>query len=261
MHLSAPALRTIRAGQRFIAVMRRDLDRLTSNAAVAAKAGYNVRFDAELIAAGETVIAIVREMLRGIVREERRLFALERAEFNPDQPRVPAGNPGGGEWTSGDWGGGTPRATPISDRIRKPINLLDEQAKGGHGYSKHVGKSEAELIKTLDDNYYRFFGVTVDQAAEGSFADLLQANDFVNRTLDANEGIVDLVSEGQITREAWIARRFGYQTGYEAYRQDADSDPYIRPTYNVGIFIVHDSSTANGFRVITAYPFNDRPDE
>jgi hypothetical protein len=30
-----------------------------------------------------------------------------KASYNPDEPRVPAGNPGGGQWTSGGEGGGT----------------------------------------------------------------------------------------------------------------------------------------------------------
>jgi hypothetical protein len=114
--LSAPARKTLRAGKRFIAVMQRDLDRLTLNASATAEAGYDIRIDAELIAAGETVIATVHSILRGIIREERRLCALERAEFNPDQPRIPSGNLGGGEWTSGDWSGGTPRAIPAMAR-------------------------------------------------------------------------------------------------------------------------------------------------
>ncbi len=35
-----------------------------------------------------------------------RYRALRAKEFNPDQPRVPAGSPEGGQWTSGEAGGG-----------------------------------------------------------------------------------------------------------------------------------------------------------
>jgi hypothetical protein len=227
--LSPPARRTLRTGKRFIAVMHRDIGWLKAESDRCETRGYDAGKERSLITSAEAVIASVCEMMRAVVNEDRRIAALELALFHPDQPRVPAGNPGGGEWTSGDWGGGTPHVESVSDKIRTPINLQEEHEKGGHGYPKHVGKSEAELIKTLDDHYYRFLGFTVSKAAEGSFSDILQANDFVNRTLEANQGIVDLVSGGEITGNAWIARRFGYKTGYEAYRPDADSNAYIRP--------------------------------
>jgi hypothetical protein len=41
------------------------------------------------------------------------LAALRKAGFNPDEPRLPAGEPGGGEWTTGD-GAGTADASPMS---------------------------------------------------------------------------------------------------------------------------------------------------
>jgi hypothetical protein len=51
--------------------------------------------------------------------ELRRLrLALALKRFNPSQPRVPAGNPDGGQWTDGG-GGGSPRATLVSGRPRR----------------------------------------------------------------------------------------------------------------------------------------------
>ncbi len=48
----------------------------------------------------------------------RLLEALERSRWNPDQPRIPAGETGGGRWTDGNgsWTGGD--RPPRSDRIR-----------------------------------------------------------------------------------------------------------------------------------------------
>ncbi|SEL99783.1 hypothetical protein SAMN04515666_106398 [Bosea lupini] len=46
---------------------------------------------------------------RGLVslKAQTRLLRHELArKYNPDQPRVPAGNTGGGQWTSGGGGGG-----------------------------------------------------------------------------------------------------------------------------------------------------------
>jgi hypothetical protein len=54
--------------------------------------------------------------LKSFIAAERFLRALDRAKaalaleerrHNPDQPRVPAGQSGGGQWTSGGGGGGT----------------------------------------------------------------------------------------------------------------------------------------------------------
>lgn len=47
-------------------------------------------------------------------------IALRHSHFNPNQPRVPAGNPDGGQWTTADGGGGNDArvmsdATPDSD--------------------------------------------------------------------------------------------------------------------------------------------------
>lgn len=50
------------------------------------------------------------------------MMALQRAtKFNPDQPRVPAGNPDGGQWTSGGGGEGINDSRVISDET--PDNL------------------------------------------------------------------------------------------------------------------------------------------
>jgi hypothetical protein len=52
--------------------------------------------------------------------EVRRLrIALLLRRFNPSQPRVPAGNPDGGQWTSEGGGGGEPRAEQVSLRPRR----------------------------------------------------------------------------------------------------------------------------------------------
>lgn len=94
--------------------------------------------------------------------------------------------------------------------------------------------------------------------AQGSFASLESANDFVNRVLESDAATVDLVASGALG-DAWLERRFGYPTGQEAFRPSADAEPYMRRTYNVGIFIEHDTRSPRGYTVITAYPLNERP--
>jgi hypothetical protein len=47
-------------------------------------------------------------------------------KYNPDQPRVSAGNPDGGQWTSGGWGtdsSGSPTASSTADPNGQPFEL------------------------------------------------------------------------------------------------------------------------------------------
>lgn len=78
--------------------------------------------------------------------------ALQR-KFNPDQPRVPAGNPDGGQWTDGGGGINDPRvlsdATPDGIRPyeqyaqnldKRPVDLREEEARGGHALRSMLAK-------------------------------------------------------------------------------------------------------------------------
>jgi hypothetical protein len=47
--------------------------------------------------------------------EAKHRTAWHRSHFNPNQPRVPAGNPDGGQWTSAGGGGGTSDPRVVSD--------------------------------------------------------------------------------------------------------------------------------------------------
>ncbi|GAB1716639.1 MAG: hypothetical protein NTAFB05_16810 [Nitrobacter sp.] len=196
--------------------------------------------------------------------------ALQR-KFNPDQPRVPAGNPDGGQWTDGGGGINDPRvlsdATPDGIRPyeqyaqnlpdKRPVDLREEEARGGHALRKHVGKTDEELLASTtidrgDSGIYRYA-----RKADGSFDSVESANDFVNRTLEQNRDQVEAVASGQ-SADSFVTYRFGYKTGREAFRGDIDEVPYRRDTYGVGVSIVHDPRAARGFSVITAYPRNER---
>lgn len=53
--------------------------------------------------------------------------ACRKAGFDPDQPRVPAGNPGGGQWTSGGADGGSDTGGGINDpRILSDVTRDNE---------------------------------------------------------------------------------------------------------------------------------------
>ncbi|MGN6311124.1 MAG: hypothetical protein ACTHNN_16415 [Xanthobacteraceae bacterium] len=78
--------------------------------------------------------------------------ALDR-KFNPNQPRVPAGNHDGGQWTDGGGSAGGPDGWQWPDgdgsagielvQYRSeglPVDLLEERDLGGHTIERHVGR-------------------------------------------------------------------------------------------------------------------------
>lgn len=99
--------------------------------------------------------------------------------------------------------------------------------------------------------------ITVARRAQGSFLSIEDANNFVNRVLEDNHAAVMDVAPGRL-QEAEFIKRFGYVTGKEAYRPDPNSEPFIRPTYEVFVHIETDSRSRNGFRVFRAFPMNRR---
>ncbi len=197
--------------------------------------------------------------------------ALQR-KFNPDQPRVPAGNPDGGQWTDGGGGGGginDPRVLSDADPEgirpyeqyaqnldKRPVDLREEEARGGHALRKHVGKTDEELLASTTVDRGQTVTYRYARKINGSFASMESANDFVNRTLEQNRDRVEAVATGRSAKD-FITYRFGYKTGREAFRGDIDAVPYLRDTYGVGVSIVHDPRAARGFSVITAYPRNE----
>ncbi|HEX5422781.1 MAG TPA: hypothetical protein VFW94_04480 [Candidatus Acidoferrales bacterium] len=58
------------------------------------------------------------------------LGALER-KYSPDQPRIPAGNPDGGQWTTGDAGSGVSIALPMGRLVANEIGAGESGAEEG----------------------------------------------------------------------------------------------------------------------------------
>jgi hypothetical protein len=173
-----------------------------------------------------------------------------KAGFDPDQPRDDHGR-----WTDA---GGEARLAQAEGAQRYSVVLSEEEARGGHAIRVHVGKSDEELLATLRAMRVDTPLITVAKDAQGAFASLDSANDFVNRVLEFHTSTIDLVATGALD-EAWLSLRFGYQTGREAFRPDAYAEPYIRNTYSVGVFIEHAPRSERGYTVITAHPLNERP--
>jgi hypothetical protein len=181
--------------------------------------------------------------------------------FDPNQPRILIGLPGAGRWTHIGAAG-----SPPADRVhiaenRDPsfytVDLEDEDRfRGGHGYRRHVSRSDASLIAELiaGDKSTRF-----DPRA-GTFLSAGDANFYATQVLRAHPEVVEAIVAGGPPKT--IIQRFGYQTGKEAYRDNETSPILIRPTYAVAVIIAHDDRrNGRGYRIITAFPMNDLPDE
>jgi len=182
---------------------------------------------------------------------------LERA-YSELQPRVPAGQPAGGQWTGP--GGATLVPAVLDGPQQYHVYLPDEEVDGGHTIRRHVlglGQDD-ELIQRVIDGSWRTAAGVFGPYSEGAFYSVESANDFINRALEANTATVDAVASSGLP-EATINLRFGYVTGREAHT-NSEEDPYIRPTYSVRVVIRHDTRSPRGYRVFTAFPINLKPD-
>jgi hypothetical protein len=218
---------------------------------------------------------------------------LEEAKYSPSQPRVPAGNPRGGQWTdrSGGQGQGQSQgvslAQPMGDvdigdvsgssevgdlfQITpaapgaggvqvavdgRPVDLLSEEQGDGHAIEDHVRKSDQWLLNDVRSRATSAInkGDTFDDFRSGSFTSLEAANKLVNATIAANQGKVDRVVIDRIPKET-LDHDFDTPTGREAYMRNERSQAVIRDTYSVRVVIVRDSSE-KGYRVLTAFPRN-----
>ena len=194
--------------------------------------------------------------------------------YSPDQPRVPAGSAEGGQWTSGG-GGGSSGAGLIGnvailaenptrflessiETIQQTdfaVDLLDEEAQGGHAIARHVARSIEELIRRADRNRIGVGNIGIYEDRIGSFKSLILANSFVNRVLSQSSSLISEVINGK-RRRAVLESWFDQPTGYESHRSSFRAKVIIRDTHGVRVIIEHAPRLHKGFRIITAFPVN-----
>src|SRR5438128_901558 len=130
--------------------------------------------------------------LRWLVKSLRTDLLLRdlRHKYSPDQPRVPAGNSDGGQWTSGASAVGNaavadgqvlsdagpdpiePGAQYAQNEPRgRPIDLLEEQRLGGHAIEGHVGKSQQFLLNRARED-------ALSAERKGDFVDGIRVGSF-----------------------------------------------------------------------------------
>lgn len=213
--------------------------------------------------AHEIVVTRSRWLLAALRVEAKLLrLGLVLHAYNPGQLRVPAGRPDGGRWTREDGAEGFTTDDDArlilvgsEDDQRYKVDLGAEEGRGGHTLGRHIGKSDDELFERVRKSQWRTLFSNGGEKRDGSFESIDSANSLVNATIDENKSEVDLVASGS-DNKAFIKKQFGYKTGREAYSND-EGVVYVRDTYSVGVFLIHDPNSARGFRVRTAYPRSD----
>jgi len=119
-------------------------------------------------------------------------------------------------------------------------------------------KTDEELIARIRRSQYRGFIYTFGMDRNGSFDSIESARDLISQTLRASSEAAQRVAAGE-EKSLFLTYRFGFRTGKEAYLDVETSRITIRPTYDVGVEIVHDVSRSSGYRVVSAYPRNYNP--
>ena len=197
---------------------------------------------------------------RVVLAAEKVARLLRKAGFNADQPRDDRRrwtDTGAGDGESG--GKDDPELILVGGAdggAGRPVDLLDEEAAGGHTVKQHVGKSEQHLLARIRGEQGQFGIFTVSRRRVGSFTSIEAATKLVNSTLAENAETVAAVAGGR-RAGAFVTSVSNAPTGIEAYARTPRSEPYVRNTSGVGVLIAHDPRSRNGFRVITAYPRND----
>jgi Bacterial CdiA-CT RNAse A domain len=174
-----------------------------------------------------------------------------KAGFNPGQPRVPSGS----GRPSGQWGDGGGDSADLQLASGRPTSLLDEEARGGHTIKRHVGKSDIHLLDRVRTEKIRAGIFTIGLKRAGTFPSVEAAEKLVNLSISRNQDAVDRILSGTSQQE-YIEEMFPSPTGREAYRKSDQSQPYMRDTYGVALWLGRDPSSPNGYIVRTAYPMN-----
>lgn len=212
-------------------------------------------------APGPSLLALKhRRAAERVSRAIRRLIDLFRkAGFNPAQPRDDRGR-----WTDGGGSEGSDAQIILigdtGDRSGYPIDVLGEDALGGHTFEKHVGKPDEYLKARVLGSRVNLLGIaTVGERRAGSFTSLEAANKLINSTLSQNNDKIDAFVERRfpsVLPFMNIFADFDSPTGYEAYAPNDRAQPRMRPTYGVTVHIRRTTASEKGYYVHSAWPTN-----
>jgi HK97 family phage portal protein len=183
-------------------------------------------------------------------------------KYRPDQARDEIGRwvdeAGGGR--AGPAGGNEPETNRTrvaqGDRLSGyPVDLREEDRRGGHTIEQHVNVSYERLAERVQreadatvERGHDFRGLSV-----GSFTSLDAATKLANSTISENSEKVARFIRGSASI-AVIEKRFEAPTGYEAYLERRNSQPYMHDTYGVRVLLLRGPGSSKGYHVRSAFP-------
>jgi hypothetical protein len=150
----------------------------------------------ERLLQGAHSAAVLAHRLKMLDIEAAHRLAWYRSHFNPDQPRVPAGHPDGGQWTSdGSPGAPSPVRLAALDPTRAFAGLIKSDAAPGgiKVWTKYAEAKDADSVPGKSD-------VDPDTAADVKL---------VEQTTDILHKVVLAVATAVIRRPGSTPREFG----------------------------------------------------
>jgi hypothetical protein len=164
------AVETWRDGDRVVALTHLALSRLAKLGDPLEGARRLFLADA-LIDAGVAPSAIVAALT-----SETTSGGSPAAKYSPDQPRVPAGNPDGGQWTNdwvGDAGAQPPvrtRGVQIADASSNWAQYLEPSAGSSRSETGGRAPSRAQILLPPSSNFVNHVNVSCEEIAESDLA-------------------------------------------------------------------------------------------
>ena len=178
-----------------------------------------------------------------------------KAGFDPDQPRDEQGR-----WTDSGENEGVSGGRENSNEDPAPEQVQDggDRLLNNHIIRNHVAKTDEELKARIRAEQLRGLFARSGMDRNGSFDSIESARDFISETIANNPSDVAEVAGGR-SKVKFLVWRFGYHTGREAIMDFPGSEIRMRPTYEVGVLIVHDPRADFGYRIANAFPRNFNP--
>jgi hypothetical protein len=175
-------------------------------------------FEAELaaeVAAGYRLLAVLREEVASL-RAELKRRRLEEAKYSSTQPRVPAGNPRGGQWTDRSGGQGTV-AGPSQDTgqsqdadLTQPMGNVDVGDVSGSSELGDLFQIKPSVARTDAANLSDSIGKIAADDSDRRYSVNLREEEVRGHTLDEHSGKSDLELEAEFKRR-------GYDTPYVSF--------------------------------------------
>jgi hypothetical protein len=175
-------------------------------------------FEAELaaeVAKGYRLIAVLREQVAEI-RAERKRLRLEEAKYSPSQPRVPTGNPRGGQWTDRSGGQGmvgspSPDTGPSQDAdLTLPMGDVDIGNVSGSSELGDLFLIKPSAARTDAGNLSDSVVKIAADDSDRRYSVNLREEEVRGHTLDEHSGKSDLELEAEFKRR-------GYDTPYVSF--------------------------------------------